>query len=53
LASVSSVGFFGFLIGPHLIAFLYQAIGLWWAFLSVGTLGIITALRANQLKKYL
>jgi MFS family permease len=53
LASVSSVGFFGFLIGPPIIGFLSQAIGLRWAFLTVGTLGIITALRANQLKKYL
>jgi MFS family permease len=53
LASVSSVGFFGFLIGPPIIGFLSQAIGLRWAFLTVGSLGIITALRANQLKKYL
>ena len=53
LASVSSVGFFGFLIGPPIIGFLSQAIGLRWAFLIVSSLGIITALRANQLKKYL
>jgi len=53
LASVSSVGFFGFLIGPPIIGFLSQAIGLRWAFLTVSSLGIITALRANQLKKYL
>jgi MFS family permease len=53
LASVSSVGFFGFLIGPPIIGFLSQAIGLRWAFLTVSGLGIITALRANQLKKYL
>ena len=53
LASVSSVGFFGFLIGPPIIGFLSQAMGLRWAFLTVSSLGIITALRANQLKKYL
>jgi len=53
LASVSSIGFFGFLIGPPIIGFLSQAIGLRWAFLTVSSLGIITALRANQLKKYL
>ena len=53
LASVSSVGFFGFLIGPPIIGFLSQAMGLRWAFLMVSSLGIITALRAHQLKKYL
>ncbi|MEI7588887.1 MAG: MFS transporter [Chitinophagia bacterium] len=53
LASVSSVGFFGFLIGPPIIGFLSQAMGLRWAFLTVSSLGIITALRAHQLKKYL
>jgi predicted MFS family arabinose efflux permease len=37
----------------RIIGFLSQAIGLRWAFLIVSSLGIITALRANQLKKYL
>jgi len=53
LASVSSVGFFGFLIGPPIIGFLSQAIGLRWAFLSVALLGIVTFLQAHRLKKYL
>jgi MFS family permease len=53
LASVSSIGFFGFLIGPPIIGFLSQAIGLRWAFLSVALLGIITFLQAHRLKKYL
>ena len=53
LASVSSVGFFGFLIGPPIIGFLSQAIGLRWAFLTISLLGIMTAVRAHQLKKYL
>ena len=53
LASVSSVGFFGFLIGPPIIGFLSQALGLRWAFLIMSSLGILTALRAHQLKKYL
>ena len=53
LASVSSVGFFGFLIGPPIIGFLSQAIGLRWAFLTISLLGIMTAIRAHQLKKYL
>ncbi len=53
LASVSSVGFFGFLIGPPIIGFLSQAIGLRWAFLSVALLGLVTFLQAHRLKKYL
>jgi MFS family permease len=53
LASVSSVGFFGFLIGPPIIGFLSQAIGLRGAFFSVAILGIVTFLQAHRLKKYL
>ena len=53
LASVSSVGFFGFLIGPPIIGFLSQAIGLRWAFLSVALLGLVTFIQAYRLKKYL
>ena len=53
LASVSSIGFFGFLIGPPIIGFLSQAIGLRWAFLAVSLLGLSTFIQANKLKKYL
>ena len=53
LASVSSIGFFGFLIGPPIIGFLSQAIGLRWAFLSVSILGLSTFYQSYKLKKYL
>ena len=53
LASVSSIGFFGFLIGPPIIGFLSQAIGLRWAFLTISLLGISTFYQAHKLKKYL
>jgi MFS family permease len=53
LASVSSIGFFGFLIGPPIIGFLSQAIGLRWAFLTISLLGLSTFAQANKLKKYL
>jgi len=53
LASVSSVGFFGFLIGPPIIGFISQAVGLRWAFLIISLLGIVTFIQANKLKKYL
>jgi MFS family permease len=53
LASVSSIGFFGFLIGPPIIGFLSQAIGLRWAFLTIASLGLLTSFQAYRLKKYL
>lgn len=53
LASVSSIGFFGFLIGPPIIGFLSQAIGLRWAFLTMSLLGLSTFYQANKLKKHL
>ncbi|MEN9696633.1 MAG: hypothetical protein RLZ56_54 [Bacteroidota bacterium] len=53
LASVSSIGFFGFLIGPPIIGFLSQAIGLRWAFLTMSLLGLSTFYQAHKLKKYL
>lgn len=53
LASVSSIGFFGFLIGPPMIGFLSEAIGLRGAFLLVGSLGLMTFFQSHRLKKYL
>jgi MFS family permease len=53
LASVSSIGFFGFLVGPPIIGFISQAIGLRWAFLIISLLGISTFYQANRLKKFL
>jgi MFS family permease len=53
LASVSSIGFFGFLIGPPIIGFLSQAIGLRWAFLTVSLLGLATFFQSYRLKKHL
>lgn len=53
LASVSSIGFFGFLIGPPIIGFLSQAIGLRWAFLSISLLGMATFFQSYRLRKHL
>ena len=53
LAAVSSIGFFGFLIGPPMIGFLSEAIGLRWAFLLIGSLGLMTFFQSHRLKKYL
>ncbi|MBP5999368.1 MAG: MFS transporter [Sediminibacterium sp.] len=53
LASVSSIGFFGFLIGPPIVGFLSGALGLRWAFLSISILGLVTFIQSYRLKKYL
>jgi MFS family permease len=49
LAAVSTIGFLGFLIGPPLIGFIAQAVGLRLAFTLVGILGFGTALLAGRL----
>ncbi len=53
LASVSSIGFFGFLIGPPIVGFLSGALGLRWAFLTISILGLATFIQSYRLKKYL
>jgi MFS family permease len=53
LASVSSVGFLGFLIGPPIIGFLSEAMGMRWAFLTIAILGITTTLQSLRLDKNL
>ena len=53
LASVSSIGFFLFLIGPPIVGFLSGALGLRWAFLTISILGLVTFIQSYRLKKYL
>ncbi len=50
LASVSTIGFLGFLIGPPVIGFIAQAISLRWSFTLIGILGFGTAILARKLK---
>ncbi|MEO8823976.1 MAG: MFS transporter [Ginsengibacter sp.] len=50
LASVSTIGFLGFLIGPPVIGFIAQAISLRWSFTLIGILGFGTAILAGKLK---
>lgn len=51
LATVSSVGFLGFLIGPPVIGFLAEIYGLRIAFAIVAVLGLGTTLLASNIKK--
>ena len=49
LASVSTIGFLGFLIGPPVIGFIAQAVSLRWSFTLIGVLGFGTAILARKL----
>lgn len=51
LASVSSIGFLGFLMGPPLIGFIAQASSLRWSFAVIALLGLGTTLLAGKINK--
>jgi len=50
LASVSSISFLGFLIGPPVIGFIAEASSLRWSFALVALLGLGTTVLAGKLK---
>ncbi len=50
LASVSTIGFLGFLVGPPLIGFIAQGFGLRWSFAGIALLGFCTTLLASSVK---
>ncbi len=50
LASVSTIGFLGFLIGPPVIGFIAQAVSLRWSFTLIGILGFGTADTCTKIK---
>ncbi len=50
LAAVSSIGFFGFFIGPPLIGFIAEAFGLQWSFGIIAILGFGTTVLARFTK---
>lgn len=52
LATVSTIGFLGFLVGPPLIGFLAQASGLRLSFAVIAVLGLGTAALAGKVKNY-
>ena len=53
LASVSSIGFLGFLIGPPIIGFLAQISSLRLSFMIIAFLGLGTSLMASKMRRYL
>lgn len=50
LATVSTIGFLGFLLGPPVIGFIAHALSLRWSFALVALMGIMTAILAPGLK---
>lgn len=52
LATVSTIGFLGFLVGPPLIGFIAQATSLQASFIVIAILGSGTALLSGKLKKH-
>ncbi|HEY1165974.1 MAG TPA: MFS transporter [Chitinophaga sp.] len=50
IAAVSTIGFFGFLVGPPLIGFIAEAASLRWSFALISILGLLTTLLASKIK---
>lgn len=50
LAAVSTIGFFGFLLGPPLIGFIAQAANLRWSFALIACFGLATTLLASFMR---
>lgn len=52
LTAVSTIGFFGFLMGPPLIGFIAQAFSLRWSFTLIAILGFGTTVLATRIKSW-
>jgi MFS family permease len=50
LATVSTIGFLGFLLGPPIIGFIAQLSSLRWSFTLIALLGLMTTVLAKKLK---
>ncbi|MCC8089096.1 MAG: MFS transporter [Rikenellaceae bacterium] len=51
LATVSTIGFFGFLLGPPVIGFIAHASSLRWSFAVIAMVGLLTSIFVGALKK--
>ncbi|MDP1763980.1 MAG: MFS transporter [Sediminibacterium sp.] len=52
LTAVSTIGFFGFLMGPPLIGFISQAFSLRWSFALIAIVGFGTTVLATKIKSW-
>lgn len=50
VATVSSIGFLGFLLGPPVIGFIAELLNLRWSFALVAILGLTTTMLASKIK---
>ncbi len=50
VATVSTIGFMGFLLGPPIIGFIAETLSLRWSFALVAALGLTTSLMASKIK---
>jgi len=50
LATVSSLGFIGFLIGPPIIGFIAEILSLRWSFTFIAILGLGTTLLSSKME---
>lgn len=51
LATVSTIGFFGFLLGPPVIGFIAHALNLRWSFALIALIGLTTTVAAPMLRQ--
>lgn len=52
IATVSSIGFLGFLIGPPIIGFVAHASSLRWSFALIAVIGFMTTLIAPKIRRF-
>lgn len=50
VATVSTIGFMGFLLGPPVIGFIAETLSLRWSFALVAILGLTTSIMASRIK---
>jgi MFS family permease len=50
VATVSSIGFLGFLLGPPVIGFIAEMLNLRWSFALVAILGLTTTILASKIR---
>lgn len=53
LAMISSVSFFGFLLGPPMIGFIAEAFSLRYSFTIIAVIGLMTVILSGKTKKIL
>jgi MFS family permease len=53
IAAVTMIGYIGFLLGPVLVGFISESLGMRWAFATVGAVCLSILYISNELKPYI